>query len=137
MTDIVNEKICRGFFQTLYWRRWFLAQRQSARSFGGVGTSSHKREVTTVPSIIVEESEIASPTVPRPALPSLDLTQMRNNVGAGYSLNSPTFGHDDRLPVYQYQPSDSEDESGSPVRTWSNIGGPESRIATSPVTSEL
>ena len=37
VTDQVNEKICRGFFQTLFWRRWFLAQRSSSNSYSGVG----------------------------------------------------------------------------------------------------
>jgi len=39
VTDQVNENICRGFFQTLYWRRAFLAHRASSSSpsFAGVG----------------------------------------------------------------------------------------------------
>ena len=39
VTDQVNEKICRGFFQTLYWRRAFLAHHasSSSSSFAGVG----------------------------------------------------------------------------------------------------
>src|SRR5271170_7152546 len=39
VTDQVNEKILRGFFQTLFWRRRFLAQSSSSssRSLNGVG----------------------------------------------------------------------------------------------------
>ena len=41
VNDAVNEKICRGFFQTLYWRRRFLAHYNSSSSsasgFTGVG----------------------------------------------------------------------------------------------------
>jgi voltage-dependent calcium channel len=37
--DRVSEKTCRGFFQTLYWRRWFLNQRTPANAYAGVGSS--------------------------------------------------------------------------------------------------
>jgi hypothetical protein len=37
VTDIVSEKTCRGFFQMLYWRRWFLAQRSASSSYTGPG----------------------------------------------------------------------------------------------------
>jgi hypothetical protein len=85
-------------------------------------------DLTLVPSIVVEESEATSLAVPRPALPSLDLTQMRD-LGSGYSPNvSPTTVDFPRLEL---------SDGGSPVRTWSNIGGPESQIATSSGVSEL
>ena len=117
----MNEKICRGFFQTLYWRRRFLAQRSSSNSFSGV-----------VPSIVVQESEAMSLSLPRPALPSLDLTQMRE-IGHGYSSSlsglSPTSSDGPRLG--------SSDGGSSPIRMWSNLGAPDSQIATSSGGSEL
>ena len=132
VTDHVNEKICRGFFQTLYWRRAFLAQRSASSSF--TGTCTILKSLITVPSIVVQESDTSAPSIPRPTLPSLDLTQMRHNTGAGYS---PVFEGQDRLqPSYSPQ-SDVEDEANSPVRTWSTIGGPDSQIALSGGNSEL
>lgn len=88
-----------------------------------------------VPAIIVEEPELPNLSVPRP-MPSLDLTQMRNDMGAGYSPTSPTFGQESLQVRYSPQ-SDGEDESSSPFRTWSSIGGPESQIATSTVQSGM
>lgn len=89
-----------------------------------------------VPAIIVEEPEPQSLPAPRPALPSLDLTQMRNDMGTGYSPTSPSFGPGPLQTRYSPQ-SDGEDEPNSSFRKWSNIGGPESQIATSAVHSEL
>jgi len=84
-----------------------------------------------VPAIVVEESEATSLAIPRPALPSLDLTQMRD-LGAGYSSNDSrqdsTSPESSRLGVT---------EGGSPVRMWSNIGGPDSQIASTSGVSEL
>ena len=70
-------------------------------------------------------------------MPSLDLTQMRDNMGSRYSPTSPSFDGQERLHAYSPHQSDTEDESRSPARTWSTIGGPESNIATSAVNSEL
>ena len=91
-----------------------------------------------VPQIVVEESELSGLSIPtsRP-MPSLDLTQMRNNSGAGYSPVEPNYSRQDHLQARYYpQQSDSEDESGSQI-SWANIGGPESQIATSTGHSEL
>jgi hypothetical protein len=85
----------------------------------------------------VQEDETSSLSVPRLGLPSLDLTQMRNTMGTGYSPTSPAFPRPDRLQTSDRQLSDTEDESTSPVRTWSSIGGPDSQISTSAITSEL
>lgn len=41
VTDQVNERICRGFFQMLYWRRWFLAHRSVSPSYAGTGKYWH------------------------------------------------------------------------------------------------
>ena len=132
MTNHVNEKICRGFFQTLYWRRAFLAHRVATSSFNG--TCLILVYLITVPSIVVQESDTSALSIPRPSLPSLDLTQMRHDVGTGYSS---VFEGQDRLqPSYSPQ-SDVEDEASSLGRTWSTIGGPDSQIATSGVNSEL
>ena len=65
---------------------------------------------------------------------SLDLTYMRTNMGAGYSPTSPSFDAQDRLHVYYSPNSDAEDSAG---KTWSNLGGPESHIATSSGNLEL
>ena len=87
-----------------------------------------------VPAIVVQESDTSTPSIPRPTLPSLDLTQMRDNMGAGYS---PVLdGHDRLHPSYSPQ-SDVEDEANSPARTWSTIGGPDSRMASAGGNSEL
>jgi hypothetical protein len=85
----------------------------------------------TVPSIVVEESEMSSLSVPRPAHPSLDLTQMRHAMGAGYSPTSPSFSGSDRLL------RSDDGEQGSGAKSWSNIGAPGSQISTSAVDSEL
>ena len=145
MNDAVNEKICRGFFQTLYWRRRFLAHYNSSSTstsgFTGVGMSFFELELTPVPSIVVEESESASLGIPNPrfALPSLDLTHMRGKMGTGYPSDvSPTHSPaQDRSQGLHSPVSSPEDEIPSPIKTWSNIGGPESQIATSTGTSEL
>lgn len=92
----------------------------------------HLHKLITVPSIVVEESEATSLSVPRPALPSLDLTQMRE-ISTGYSSNlsgpSPTSSDLPRLGL--------SDGGSSPIRTWSNLGAPDSQIATSSGVSEL
>ena len=88
-------------------------------------------DLTLVPSIVVEESEATSLAVPRLALPSLDLTQMRD-LGSGYSSNVS-----DQTPTTVDFPRLELSDGGSPVRSWSNIGGPESQIATSSGVSEL
>jgi len=121
VTDQLREKTCRGFFQTLYWRRRFLAQRTASSSYTGV-----------VPSIVVEESETSMLSVPRVTQPSLDLTQMRNDVGAGYSPTTPAFSTSDRL----YTQSNDAGQS-SQIRSWSNLGAPDSQISTSEVHSEM
>lgn len=132
VTDHVNEKICRGFFQTLYWRRAFLAHRTATGSLTGIYPM--RVYLIKVPAIVVQESDTSTPSMLRPTLPSLDLTQMRDNMGAGYS---PVLDGQDRLhPSYSPQ-SDVEDEAGSPVRTWSTIGGPDSQIASAQGNSEL
>jgi len=120
VTDRVREKTVRGFFQTMFWRRWFIAQRSQQTSYTG-----------DIPSIVVEESETSMLDVPRVAQPSLDLTQMRNAMGAGYSPTTPAFTRADRLYTTE------SDEQDSQIRSWSNIGAPGSSIATSAVTSEL
>ena len=89
-----------------------------------------------MPSIVVEESETSNLPASRPPLPSLDLTQIRNT-GGGYSPTSPTSRGQSRLHALYSQQSDAEDEEGSLVRTWSNIGAPGSQIATSEVNTEL
>ena len=144
VTDAVSEKICRGFFQTLYWRRQFLAHYNSTSSstggFTGVGMFFAECELTIVPSIVVEESESAGPEIsnPRLALPSLDLTYMRGNTGAGYSPEvSPTH-----IPVRDrsqglHSPQSSPEESPWPIRTWTSLGAPDSQIAMSTGSSEL
>lgn len=141
VTDQMNEKICRGLFQTLYWRRAFLAQRSStsSSSYAGVGNNYCSNDkLIAVPSIVVEESEASILPNPRPALPSLDLTQMRDNTGAGYYPTSSNFDGQDQLHAPSSQHSEAEDDLPSPTRTWSTIGGPESNIATSAAaTSEL
>src|SRR5438552_19167175 len=81
VTEQVNEKICRGFFQTLYWRRAFLAQRSGSSSLTGIFIIL--KYLITVPSIVVQETDTSALSVPRPTLPSLDLTQMRSNLGSG------------------------------------------------------
>ena len=124
----MNEKICRGFFQTLYWRRRFLAHYNSSSTstsgFTGVGMSFFELELTPVPSIVVEESESASLGIPNPrfALPSLDLTHMRGNMGTGYSSDvSPThIPAQDRSQGLHSPVSSPEDEIPSPIKTWSN-----------------
>ena len=89
------------------------------------------RKLITVPSIVVQESEATSLAVPRPALPSLDLTQMRE-LGKGYSSNvSRQDSTSSELPRLGLT------DEGSPVRTWSSIGNPDSQIATSAGVSEL
>jgi len=88
-------------------------------------------DLTLVPSIVVDESEATSLAVPRPALPSLDLTRIRD-LGSGYSSNvSEQTSTSVELPRLGLS------DGGSPVRTWSNIGGPESQIATSSGRAEL
>ena len=144
MNDAVNEKICRGLFQTLYWRRRFLdhynSSSGSTSGIPGVGRSSLEFELTIVPSIVVEESESASLGIPNPrlALPSLDLTYMRGNMGSSYSPEGSPI----HIPLRDrsqglHSPVSPEDENASPIRTWSNIGGPDSQIATSTGNSEL
>jgi hypothetical protein len=78
----------------------------------------------------VDESETSLLDVPSVAQPSLDLTQMRDAMGAGYSPTQLAFS--DRL----FGQPDTEEHSSS-SRSWSNIGGPDSHIATSAVTPEL
>ena len=90
-----------------------------------------------MPSIVVEEPQSSSLSIPRTALPSLDLTHLRHNMGAGYSPTSPSFDAQDRLHVYYSPNSDAEDESFSAGSTWSNLGGPDSHIATSSGNVEL
>jgi hypothetical protein len=130
VTDRVREKTVRGFFQTMFWRRWFIAQRSQQTSY--TGDSAFPRQCfNIVPSIVVEESETSMLDVPRVAQPSLDLTQMRNAMGAGYSPTTPAFTRADRMYTTE------SDEQDSQIRSWSNIGAPGSSIATSAVTSEL
>lgn len=132
VADQVNEKVVRGFFQTLYWRRAFLNQRSSTNaSYAGVGKLHyHKQANNVVPSIVVEASESNLSIPARTALPSLDLTQMRRDMGTGYSEPSPTDWRG-RLQPSPTQRSDTEDGTSPPGRTWSSIGGPDSQIATS------
>jgi hypothetical protein len=130
VTDRVREKTVRGFFQTMFWRRWFLARRSSSTSYTGDSTFP-PQSFNIVPSIVVEESETSMLNVPRVAQPSLDLTQMRNAMGAGYSPTTPAFTRTDRLYITE------SDEQDSQIRSWSNIGAPGSSIATSAVSSEL
>jgi hypothetical protein len=123
VTDAVHEKQVRGFFQTLYWRRQFLAQRSQSSTSGSA----------QLPSIVVEESETSLLSVPRAGMPSLDLTQMRN-------LGSPTrpaFGQQDRLQVQGSSRSESDDESDPHGRTWGNLGAPDSQLSTTTGQSEL
>jgi hypothetical protein len=136
VTEQVNEKILRGFFQTLYWRRAFLARRSSTQSssFAGVGKHHMQTYLIAVPTIVVEESNTSTP---RPALPSLDMTHMRYGMGAGYSPTSSNFDGQERLQAHPVQQSDTEDESRSSARTWASIGGPQSNIASPAVDSEL
>jgi len=116
----------------LYWRRAFLAQRSAASSL--TGTCPVLMYLIKVPSIVVQESDTPALSIPRPTLPSLDLTQVRQDMGAGYSSG---FDGQERLqPSYSPQ-SDVEDEASSPVRTWSTLGGPDSQIAMSAGNSEL
>jgi hypothetical protein len=132
VTDRVNEKICRGLFQTLYWRRAFLARRSATSSF--TGTCPILMYLITVPAIVVQESDAPVLSIPRPSLPSLDLTQMRDDMGEGYSSG---FEGQDRLQPSYSQQSDVQDEGSSPGRSWSTIGGPDSQIALSGENSEL
>lgn len=138
VTEQVHEKVVRGFFQTLYWRQRFLAQRSESSSSisGPAGKTSDLSKLIEVPSIVVEETETSSLSVPRAAMPSLDLTQMRN-LGAGYSSTRPVFRQEDRLQVQGSSQSESDDESDSRGRTWSNLGAPDSQVATSAGQSEL
>ena len=134
VTDHVNEKICRGFFQTLYWRRRFLAQRSSSSSsYTGIGMASVKLMLTTVPAIIVQEDEASTLSVPRPALPSFDLTQMR----VRYSPTSPVFPGQSSIQPSPTEASDIVERSSGEIRSWSNIGGPESHVATPAANTEL
>ena len=87
-----------------------------------------------MPSIVVQETDTSARSVPRPTLPSLDLTQMRNTFGAGCS--SGFVGQDRLQPSYSPQ-SDAGEEAGSSARSWSSIGGPESQIASSGGSPEL
>ena len=89
-----------------------------------------------VPSIVIEESETSLLSVPRAAMPSLDLTQMRH-IASGYAPTQPVLSQQDRLYVRGRSHSESDDESESQGRTWSNLGAPDSQIATSAVQSEL
>lgn len=127
VTDHLSEKVIRGFFQTLFWRRRFLANRgSSSTSYTG-----------DVPAIVVHDSETGNLRVPR-AMPSVDLTQMRNvGSGSGFSPASPVFSGDLGLNLRHRTPTESEDEAGPSGRTWSSVGAPESQIATSTGTSEL
>jgi hypothetical protein len=95
------------------------------------------QKLIKVPSIVVEESETSLLSVPRAAMPSLDLTQMRNDMGTGYSPTRPAFSQEDRLQVQGISPSGSEDESESHPRSWSNLGAPDSQIATISTQSDL
>jgi hypothetical protein len=136
VTNQLNEKVFRGFFQTLYWRRRFLAQRSTPVSYAGAGKYKTRIYLIVVPAIIVEESEPSSLPVPRPAMLSLDLTQMRNDMGTGYSPTSPSFGRDP-LQTRSSPQSAGDDDSNSPFKTWSNIGGPESQVVASAAQPEL
>ena len=89
-----------------------------------------------VPSIVIEESESSLLSIPRAAMPSLDLTHMRH-MASGYSSTQPVLAQQDRLYVRGRSHSESDDESESRGRTWSNLGAPDSQIATSAVQSEL
>ena len=131
VTNQLNDKIFRGLFVTLYWRRQFLARRESAKSPSIGGKYLLKIELSVVPAIVVEETDSSQAPFIRPPLPSLDLTQMRDDMGSGYASSSGAFGEGDhQLRVSFYSPqSDSEDESASPGRRWANIGGPESQMA--------
>jgi hypothetical protein len=135
VTEQVNKKIVRGFFETLYWRRAFLARRSStsSSSFAGVGKHPMQAYLIAVPTIVVEESEAS---IPRPTLPSLDMTHMRDDMGAGYSPSS-NFDGQERLQASPVHQSDTEDESRSPARTWSSIGRPQSNITISANDPEL
>lgn len=93
--------------------------------------------LTPVPSIVVEESESAGLAVPRPAFPSIDLTQMRNTMGTGYMSHQSDVGQAGGLQSPSSQQSDRDPGVNSPARTWSSIGGPESQIARSHSTSRL
>jgi len=137
VADQVNENVVRGFFQTLYWRRAFLNHRSSTNSsYAGVGKLHYLTQANKpVPFIVVEASESSLSTPARTALPSLDLTQMRRDMGTGYSEPSPTYGRG-RLQLSPTQRYDVEDGAGPPGRTWSSIGGPDSQIATS-INTEL
>jgi hypothetical protein len=102
-----------------------------------VGKFENEIYLIQVPAIVVQESESSSLSVPRPAFPSLDLTQMRDDMGTGYSPNPSHIGSSVALQSPWTQQSETDDVANSPVRTWSNIGGPQSRIATSAGNSEL
>jgi hypothetical protein len=70
-------------------------------------------------------------------MPSLDLTQMRGDLGAGYSPTSPTFTRYNHLRSSWTETEDGQDQLNLPTRGWANIGGPDSQIASSGGTSEL
>jgi len=139
VTDQVNQNIVRGFFLTLFQRRAFLAQRASSgSSFTGMGSSDPKLKLTVVPSIVVEESESEILDIPRAPMPSMDLTQMRTDMGTGYYSNysptSPAFDGQEQLHVSSSgAQSDNEDDSPSAPRTWTTIGADSNLTASSGV----
>ena len=138
VTDHVNEKICRGFFQTLYWRRRFLAQRSpTSSSYTGVGMAVMKIPADVVPSIVVQESETSGLSVPRPALPSLDLTNLRRDMGSGYSPMSPLFSGQSSIQPSPVHGLDVVERSSSENRSWSNLGGPDTNLTASAANTEL
>jgi hypothetical protein len=140
VTNQLNEKILRGLFVTLYWRRQFLARRRAGASYAGDGAQVSKIGLILVPSIVVELSDPAQATASRPPLPSLDLTQMRDDMGSEYPSSPQAPGERDhqlrpRISIYSPK-SDAEEESSSPSKRWSNIGAPDSQMAntsTSPL----
>ena len=90
-----------------------------------------------VPSIVVQESDMSSLSVPRATLPSLDLTNMRNReMGGGYSPTSPAFGARLQPNPRGHYRSESEDEANSQNRSWSSLGAPGSQVSNPTNTEE-
>jgi hypothetical protein len=138
VTDHVNEKICRGFFQTIFWRRRFLAQRSSpSSSYTGISMHPSTPRLTSVPAIVVQDDELSRLSVPRNTLPSLDLTQVRRERGGEFSPTSPVFPGQSSVQLSPTHAYDTVERSSSELRSWSNLGGPESHLTRSPSNAEL
>jgi len=92
---------------------------------------SSKSKLIAVPSIVVHEDELSGLSVPRPALPSLDLTQMRREGGTGYSPTSPVFPGQLSIQLSPVQDDDIVERSSTELRSWSSIVGPDSHLTPS------